>query len=101
MRYPLSTGQAARLFLTTEPQLAELVRRGKIRPEPRIVAGRRLWEESHLSQVAEFMGIGADGFTAALEGFLDHRSSLDPIERMSPSGRDLLDGKNVEEVRHD
>ena len=57
MTYPLSTGEAARLLHSTEPQMAELVRRGKIRPEPRVVAGRRLWERSHLIQAARALGV--------------------------------------------
>jgi len=56
MNYPLSTGQVAELLATTEPQLAELVRRGRIRPAPVVLAGRRLWQESHLLQAARALG---------------------------------------------
>lgn len=51
-----STGGAARLVDATEPQLAELVRRGKIRPEPRVVAGRRLWTRDHVLAAAACLG---------------------------------------------
>jgi hypothetical protein len=62
MNYPLSTGQAAQLIRTTEPRLADLVRKGKIQPEPTIFAGRRLWERSHIRKAAECLGL----FTAEL-----------------------------------
>jgi hypothetical protein len=57
VKFPLSTGQAARVLCTTEPRLAEVVRRGKIRPEPPLLAGRRLWGRSHLIQAAESLGL--------------------------------------------
>lgn len=57
MHLPCSTGEAARLLGTTEPRLAETVRRGKVRPEPRIVAGRRLWDEEHILQAAVSLGV--------------------------------------------
>ena len=60
MTYPLSTGAAARLLETTEPKLAETVRRGKIRPEPAILAGRRLWESHQLLQAADALGLLTD-----------------------------------------
>ncbi len=60
MQYPISTGQGARLLGTTEPRLAETVRRGKIRPEPKQVAGRRLWEREQLLQAAEYLGLLTD-----------------------------------------
>lgn len=60
MTEPLSTGAAARLLGTTEPRLAELVRRGKIHPEPVIVAGRRLWGLEALQQAAEHLGVHPD-----------------------------------------
>ena len=53
MELPLSTGDAARLLGVTEPQLAEAVRRGKVNPAPRVLAGRRLWDRHHLVQAAE------------------------------------------------
>ena len=46
----LSTGQAAKILRTTEPRLAETVRRGKVTPEPIIVAGRRLWRLDQVRQ---------------------------------------------------
>lgn len=57
MRYPLSTGQAAQFIRTTEPRLAETVRRGKVRPAPAVVAGRRLWEREHLVQAATYLDL--------------------------------------------
>ena len=60
MKYPLSTGQAAQLLGTTEPRLADLVRRGKIRPHPPIAAGRRLWEIHHLLEAGDALGLDPD-----------------------------------------
>ena len=60
MKYPVSTGKGARTLKSTEPQLAELVRRGKIDPEPEILAGRRLWERGHLIQAARALGVLED-----------------------------------------
>ena len=57
MMHPISTGQAARLLRTTEPRLSDLVRRGKVRPAPRVVAGRRAWDEAHVRQAARALGI--------------------------------------------
>ena len=57
MRYPITTGQAAVLLFTTEPRLADLVRKGKISPPPEVVAGRRLWQSAHLLQAAEHLGV--------------------------------------------
>jgi hypothetical protein len=68
MKFPISTGQAARHLSSTEPQLAELVRRGKIRPEPRVVAGRRLWERPHLLQAARLLGVLDENLLAELRG---------------------------------
>lgn len=67
MNHPISTGQAARLLQRTEPQLAELVRRGRIKPPPAIFAGRRLWEAHHLRQAAELLGITDDAIRTALD----------------------------------
>lgn len=66
MRYPTSTGRAARVLNTTEPRLAELVRRGKIAPEPQVVAGRRLWQRDHILKAAEHLGVSAEALTARL-----------------------------------
>ena len=60
MRQPLSTGQVARFLGTTEPQIAETVRRGKVRPEPRILAGRRLWGPDQIQQAAVALGLLTD-----------------------------------------
>jgi len=67
MKYPISTGQAARVLNTTEPRLAEQVRRGKIQPEPEVIAGRRLWHREHLLEAAEHLGILTDELRARIE----------------------------------
>ncbi|MCC7172996.1 MAG: hypothetical protein IT459_21280 [Planctomycetes bacterium] len=72
MLYPLSTGQAARILGTTEPKLAETVRRGKVAPEPTIVAGRRLWERDQLLQAAEHLGLLTEELRAELGGEVAH-----------------------------
>ena len=60
MKYPISTGQAARLLGTTEPRLSEEVRRGRVDPAPAIFAGRRLWHPEHLLQAAEHLDLLTD-----------------------------------------
>ena len=67
MKFPLSTGQAAQVIRTIEPRLAETVRRGKVRPEPPILAGRRLWSREHLIQAAEALGLLTSELRAELE----------------------------------
>ena len=67
MNFPLSTGQAARFLKSTEPQLAETVRRGHVLPEPPILAGRRLWSPRHVLQAAEALGLLNDELRAQLE----------------------------------
>lgn len=62
-----TTGDVARLFGRTEPQIADLVRRGKIRPQPEILAGRRLWTPSHLIQAADALGILTDEVRARID----------------------------------
>ena len=47
-RFPWTSGQVARFYDLTEPQLADRVRRGKIEPAPPIEAGRRLWWPEHV-----------------------------------------------------
>jgi hypothetical protein len=68
MRYPITTGQAATLLFTTEPRLADLVRKGKIVPPPEVVAGRRLWQQQHLLQAAEHLGVLTTDLQAKLVG---------------------------------
>lgn len=41
-------------------QLAEAVQRGKIRPEPPVVAGRRLWDSTTIAQAAEHFSISRE-----------------------------------------
>jgi hypothetical protein len=55
--YPVFTGDAARLIGTTERRLNELIRDGQIIPPPRILGGRRLWEEAHVRQAADVLGL--------------------------------------------
>jgi hypothetical protein len=54
--FPLTTGASAALLGTTEPRLAETVRRGRIDPPPTIVAGRRLWTHDQVVQAAQALG---------------------------------------------
>ena len=54
---PQTTGAVARLLNTTEPRVAETVRRGRITPEPVIVAGRRLWSADQIRQAAEALSL--------------------------------------------
>ena len=60
MQFPMFTGASARFLKTTEPKLSETVRRGKVHPRPRILAGRRLWERDQLLQAAEHLGLLTD-----------------------------------------
>lgn len=70
--FPLPTGAAASLVGTTEPRLAETVRRGHVAPPPPIVAGRRLWSREHLLQAAEALGLLTDALRADLGGEVGH-----------------------------
>lgn len=63
---PLTTGAGAILLGTTEPRLAETVRRGHVTPPPPILAGRRLWRREHLLQAAEALGLLTDELRAVL-----------------------------------
>lgn len=65
----ISTGEAARLLGTTEPQLGELVRRGRIEPPPEVVAGRRLWTPDQILQAAEALDVLTDELARQM---LDH-----------------------------
>ncbi len=56
MKFPLTTGQVGQLLGQTEPQVSDLVRRGKVPPPP-IVAGRRLWSKKHLAEAAKHLGL--------------------------------------------
>ena len=66
IKFPVSTGLGAEILGTIEPALAETVRRGKVRPEPPILAGRRLWSRTHLLQAAEALGVLTDELRAKL-----------------------------------
>ena len=73
MTFPVSTGHAARLLGVPEPRLNDVVRRGRVRPEPPIVAGRRLWGPEHLLQAARALDVLTDELREAL------RSTAPPI----------------------
>jgi hypothetical protein len=68
MRFPVATGEAARLLGTTEPKLSEVVRRGRITPAPPVLAGRRLWEPDHLLQAATALGLLTNDLRRAIGG---------------------------------
>ena len=68
MKIPITTGGVARLLNSTEPQLGELVRRGKINPPPAVAAGRRLWSLDHLRQAAIALGRDPDQAVASVTG---------------------------------
>jgi hypothetical protein len=63
---PLTTGTASQLIGTTEPKLAETVRRGRIQPSPVVVAGRRLWTAAQVEQAAEALDLLTDQLRARL-----------------------------------
>jgi hypothetical protein len=74
MKHTFSTGQSARILDTTEPRLADLVRKGKINPPPEISAGRRLWGSSHILQAAEHLGTPTDELRRRLGEEVSHAS---------------------------
>ncbi len=57
MQLPKSTGEAAKALGVSEPRLNDLIRRGRINPAPRLFAGRRLWEVTHIRQAARVLGV--------------------------------------------
>jgi hypothetical protein len=65
-----TTGQVAALLAVTEPQLNDLIRRGKINPAPSVVAGRRAWLRQHVAQAADLLGatFPAEATTASTGG---------------------------------
>lgn len=66
IEFPISTGQAVSLLVTTEAQLAETVRRGLVQPPPPVFAGRRLWHRHHLLQAAQALGVLTDELRSKL-----------------------------------
>jgi hypothetical protein len=72
MNLPASTGAVAAKLGVHEPRLNELIRRGRIRPEPPIVAGRRLWHRYHVLRAAEVLGVLTDELQLALEPDINH-----------------------------
>jgi hypothetical protein len=53
----LTTRIVAEWLCRTEPQIADLVRRGKVTPPPTIVAGRRFWTVDQVRQAANHLGL--------------------------------------------
>lgn len=52
-----SSGATACLLGTTEPRLNGLIRRGKIVPQPELIAGRRAWGALHIALAAHHLGV--------------------------------------------
>lgn len=69
---PTTSGAAAVWLGTTEPRLAETVRRGHVVPPPPILAGRRLWSRAHLLQAAEALDLLTDELRAVLAAEANH-----------------------------
>ena len=66
MAEPQSTGGVASLLRVLEPKLNDLIRRGKIDPAPPVVAGRRLWNRTHILQAARHLGVLTEALKAEL-----------------------------------
>lgn len=56
----------------SDKRLNDLVRTGRIRPAPRVIAGRRLWDAGHVRQAAIALGT----LTPELERLLDAESEV-------------------------
>ncbi len=67
MRFPITSGDLARLLQTTEPRLGEAVRRGRVSPPPEVIAGRRHWTRQQALQVAAAIGELTDDIRTTLE----------------------------------
>lgn len=67
MQFPISTGRAALILGVTEPQLGDVIRRGKVHPAPPVVAGRRLWTRDHLRKAGDVLGVSAAQVSRAIE----------------------------------
>ena len=63
------------IFDTTDPRLAETVRRRRFDPAPPITAGRRLWGPAHLLLAAEALGV----LTPELGKQLEHKHALQAV----------------------
>lgn len=72
-----STGAAAHVLDTTEPRLADLVRRGKVVPAPEVHAGRRQWTDDQILAAAVVL-------RADLEA-VGIRLGIRPVDQRSPS----------------
>lgn len=79
MNYPITTGELARLLQTTEPQLGETVRRGRVVPAPAVVSGRRRWTREQALQAAEALGRPASAALAPLPAGNELEASLDQV----------------------
>ena len=75
MDFPASTGQVARLLSRSETQLAELVRRGRLSAEPPVLAGRRLWEATHVLEAARVLGALTSDLMQRLQVCLDEEEA--------------------------
>lgn len=84
MTISLTTGGTARLLKKNEPQIADLVRRGKIDPEPPIAVGRRQWFAEHVLQAAEALGVLTEDLRARIE--LEVSSETGTAKRAAPEG---------------
>ena len=84
MKYPISTGHAARLLDTTEPRIAELVRRGRVKPAPPVTAGRRLWDRAHVMQAAQQLGLLTRSLMERLDRELDKPDISDELDTDEP-----------------
>ena len=55
-----STGQVAKLLGSTEPKVAETVRRGYVFPAPEVISGRRVWGIESVEQAALALGVSRE-----------------------------------------
>ena len=79
--FPLTTGAVARLLNSTEPRVAETVRRGRVEPPPNIVAGRRLWSIDQVLQAAEALGVDQDVVRERLDTLAQQQHDADARPR--------------------
>lgn len=98
MPYPVSTGRAAQLLDATEPQLSDLVRHGKVRPKPLIIAGRRQWFLEHLLQAADALGILTADLQEILERAVPRGGSA--LNRFTPQDQEEVNDAKAPEGDH-
>ena len=93
---PFTTGAVARLLESTEPRVAETVRRGRVKPPPVIVAGRRLWSLDQILQAAEALDLLTDDLRQQLTEAA-HLPELAPghtPQEHTPPARDAATSKD-------